>query len=95
MADGRWVMTNEELDGVVCNMNEQTVTKLPHHGEHRPVDNRNRTAPQVCAFCGSDNLQGGFGGYGDGFGYQSFKCKECGGTTDFVYQDDVGHFSFV
>ena len=92
MADGRWVMTNKELNDVVCSMNEQTLTKLPHYGEHRTVDDRDRKAPRKCAFCGSDNLQSGFGGYGEGFGYQSSKCKDCGGTTDFVYQDDVGRF---
>lgn len=92
MADGRWVMTNEELDGVVCSMNEQTVTELPRYGQHMAVDDRDHAAPCVCAFCGSGDLQGGFGGYGDGFGYKSFRCKLCGGTTDFVYQDDVNHF---
>lgn len=86
MADGRWVMTKEELDGVVCSMNEQTVTELPNYGKHYAIDNRDKQAEMVCAFCGSKDLQGGFGGYGEGYGYNSFRCKECGGTTDFYYK---------
>ena len=43
-------------------------------------------------FCGSDDLQSGFGGCGEGFGYRSFKCRSCGGTTDFVYKDNIGKY---
>ena len=28
----------------------------------------------------------------EGFGYKSFKCRTCGGTTDFVYKDEAGRF---
>ena len=45
-----------------------------------------------CAFCGSRDLQSGFGGCGEGFGYRSCKCKACGGTTDFVYMDEAGKY---
>ena len=60
MADGKWVMTEEDS---------------------KRVD---------LTFSGSDDLQSGFGGFGDGFGYKSFKCRRCGGTTDLVYRDENG-----
>ena len=52
MADGRWVMTNEELNTVVCTMNERTADKLPNFRQHRQVDNRGELAERLCAFCG-------------------------------------------
>ena len=90
MADGRWVMTDEELNNVVCSMNP--CKNLPNYGKHIKVDNRDGSAEKRCAHCGEADLQEGFGGYGEGFGYLSAMCKKCGGTTDFVYQDDVGKF---
>lgn len=92
MADGRWVMTNEELNNVVCTMNERTADQLPNYRKHLQVDNRDDNAAKICAFCGSNNITSGFGGYGEGFGYLSSRCEDCGGTTDFVYQDDVGKY---
>lgn len=90
MADGRWVMTTEELNNVVCQMNP--FKELPNYGKHAAVDNRDDKAVKVCALCGHDDLQEGRGGYGDGFGYLSSMCKKCGGTTDFVYKDEVGKY---
>ena len=92
MADGRWVMTNEELNNVVCTMNERTADKLPNFRQHRQVDNRDGKSEKLCAFCGGTNLMEGLGGYGDGYGYRGMRCNDCGGITDFVYKDDVGRY---
>ena len=67
MADGRWTMTEEELNRVVTGMRTDRRGDLPNHGMHRQIDARPGTAPeQCCAFCGSADLQTGFGGSGDG-----------------------------
>lgn len=92
MADGRWVMTSNELDDVVCGFDKKTIDSLPNYKKHIKVDNRNGDADLHCYFCQSRNLQSGFGGFGEGFGYLSYRCNECGGTTDFVYKDDVNKF---
>ena len=91
MADGKWVMTEEDSKRVDLTFSaavKQDLRKLPNYGQNKPVDDRDGKAVKECAFCGSDDLQAGFGGCGDGFGYRSFKCKVCGGTTDFIYKDD-------
>ena len=85
MADGRWVMTNDELNNVVCSMNEKTIDKLPNYGKHRSVRNNDETSERKCAFCESTHLAGGFGGYGPDYQYKSFRCEDCGGVTDFYY----------
>lgn len=95
MADGRWVMTKDELNKVVCGFDggkSQDIRKLPNYGSHRAVDNRGGKAEVKCAFCGGTDLMTGLGGYGEGYGYRSSRCKACGGTTDFVYKDEVGKF---
>ena len=93
MADGRWTMTEEELNRVVTGMRTDRRGDLPNHGMHRQIDARPGTAPeQCCAFCGSADLQTGFGGSGDGLGYHSALCRQCGGFTDFVYRDDHHKF---
>ena len=95
MADGKWVMTDEDAKRVDLSYNgsgRQDLRKLPNYGLHKAVDDRDGGAALKCAFCCSDDLQSGFGGFGDGFGYRSFKCRVCGGTTDFVYRDDIGKY---
>lgn len=95
MADGKWVMTEEDAKRVDLSFDgsgTQDLRALPNYGQSRPVDDRDGAATLKCAFCGSDDLQAGFGGCGDGFGYRSFKCRSCGGTTDFVYKDDAGKY---
>ncbi len=98
MADGRWVMTENELNNVACGFDDgtkrRTLENLPNYKKHMPVDNRKGQAQPKCAFCGSDNLESGFGGYGEGFGYKSSRCLDCGGTTDFVYEDNVNRYGF-
>lgn len=95
MADGKWVMTDEDAKridlsfGVTARHDMRT---LPNYGQHRIVDDRMNEARKRCAFCGSDHLEAGFGGYGEGFGYRSCKCADCGGTTDFVYKDEIGKY---
>lgn len=95
MADGKWVMTEDDARRVDLSFkggSRLNLRELPNYGEHRPVDDRNGRAARECAFCGSDDLQSGFGGYGEGFGYRSYICRKCGGTTDFVYRDEVGKY---
>lgn len=95
MADGKWVMTEEDskrVDLTFGGSGRQNMRVLPNYGQHRSVDDRDGKADVICAFCSSDDLQSGFGGCGDGFGYRSFKCRNCGGTTDFVYKDEIGRF---
>lgn len=95
MADGKWVMTEEDARRVDLSFKgsaAQNMRDLPNFGKRAAVDDRNADAPRKCALCGSDDLQAGFGGCGDGFGYRSFKCMACGGETDFVYKDDVKKF---
>lgn len=95
MADGKWVMTEEDARRVDLSFDgsgAQDLRALPNYGQSRPVDDRGGKAALKCAFCGSADLQSGFGGCGEGFGYRSFKCRSCGGTTDFVYKDDTGKY---
>ena len=95
MADGKWVMTEDDARRVDLSHEEQNITdlrKLPNYGQHRAVDDRRGDAELKCAFCGSGDLQTGFGGCGEGFGYRSFKCMACGGTSDFVFKDKHGKF---
>jgi hypothetical protein len=95
MADGRWVMTEEELNSTVLGFGSKkpsNMRELPNYGKHKQADNRRGKAQQICAFCGSRDLITGLGGFGEGFGYRSSKCKACGGTTDFVYKDDIGKY---
>lgn len=94
MADGKWVMTEDDARRVDLSYDKapQDLRGLPNYGKSKAVDDRCGAASRVCAFCGSDDLQTGFGGFGEGFGYRSFKCRTCGGTTDFVYKDETGKF---
>jgi hypothetical protein len=95
MADGKWVMTEEDskrVDLSFSGKGAQDLRGLPNYGMQRAVDDRGGKAGRVCAFCGSGDLQQGFGGCGDGYGYSSCKCRACGGTTDFVYKDDAGKY---
>ena len=99
MADGKWVMTEEDARRVDLSYSGgmPDLRKLPNYGQTRMVDDRSGsigdgTAGRRCAFCGSEDLQSGFGGCGKGFGYRSYKCRVCGGSTNFVYKDEVGKF---
>lgn len=95
MADGKWVMTEEDarrVDLTSGGHGRQDMRSLPNFGKHLPVDDRDGSASTKCVFCGSADLQSGFGGCGDGFGYRSCKCRVCGGTTDFVYMDIIGKY---
>ena len=95
MADGKWVMTEDDANRVDLTHSGsglQNMHELPNYSLHKAVDDRDGSAAAVCAFCGSDDLQTGFGGFGEGFGYKSFKCRACGGTTDFVYKDETGRY---
>lgn len=101
MADGRWVMTENELNNVVSGFKETDIEALPNAGKSMAVDvrggvgdacSREMEYNEICAFCGSDKMCAGFGKYGQGFGCHSSKCENCGGVTDFVYKDEVGKF---
>lgn len=92
MADGRWVMTETELNNVAGGFTRRDTENLENFGKHVQVDNRSGEAEKKCAFCGCDRLEAGFGGYGEGFGYHSFLCPKCGGSTDLVYKDEVGRY---
>ena len=95
MADGKWSLTDEiekRADLSFSGSGRQDMRSLPYYGKHKTVDDRDGDAVKKCAFCGSDDLQSGFGGCGEGFGYRSFKCRLCGGTTDFIYKDDIGKY---
>lgn len=87
MADGKWIMTEEDsrrVDLTFSGSGRQNLKELPNYERHKPVDDRKGDASKQCAFCESDDLQSGFGGCGEGFGYRSFKCRSCGGTTDLI-----------
>lgn len=93
MADGKWTMTDDDARRVDLSFSgyaNKNMRNLPNYGQHRYVDNRNGNAQLNCAFCGSHELEAGFGGYGDGFGYKSYRCSKCGGITDAVYKDEKG-----
>ena len=86
-------MTDEDAKRVDLSFNKTEsidLRSLKNFGKNLFIDNRNNEAELKCAFCNSNDLQSGFGGLGDGFGYKSYKCTKCGGTTDFVYKDDEG-----
>ena len=60
MADGKWVMTEDDARRVDLSHEEQNITdlrKLPNYGQHRAVDDRRGDAEVKCAFCGSGDLQ--------------------------------------
>ena len=93
MADGKWIMTDDDARRVDLSFSgsaKGSIRALPNYGQRKYVDDRDGRAEPVCAFCGSRDLQIGFGGCGEGFGYRSYKCNECGGSTDFVYKDETG-----
>ena len=95
MADGKWVMTEEDtrrVDLTFSGKPRQDLRRLPNYGRYRAVDDREGNAEEKCAFCGSKDMQSGFGGFGEGFGYRSFICRVCGGTTDLVYKDETGKY---
>lgn len=85
-------MTEKELNNTATGFRGRDYEKLPNYKKHRKVDNRGGNAPRVCAFCGSENLEEGFGGYAPGFQYKGAFCNDCGGSTDFVFQDDEHRF---
>lgn len=95
MADGKWVMTEDDARRVDLSFNgtgRQDLKDLSNYGQHKAVDDRSGDAKRICAFCGLKDLQSGFGGCGEGFGYRSYKCRSCGGTTDYVYKDEIGKY---
>lgn len=81
-------MTEAELNGVACGFDSEGVSELPNFGKHIKVDNRSGDAARTCAFCASDNVSGGMGGYGRGLEYETILCHDCGGSTDLVRRDD-------
>ena len=88
-------MTEEDAKRVDLSYKDANTLKLrdlPNYRQQKTVDNRMGNADLKCAFCGTADLLSGFGGCGEGFGYKSFKCRNCGGTTDFVYKDDMGRY---
>ena len=88
-------MTEEDarrVDLTFSGSGKQDMRALPNYGRHMAVDDRDGKAQVRCAFCGSEEMQAGFGGCGEGFGYRSHKCRACGGTTDFVYKDEIGKY---
>jgi hypothetical protein len=95
MADGKWTMTKEDaarVDLSFTGSGNEDLRGLPNFGLHKAVDNRDGKAQLVCAFCGSHEQEYGSTGYGEGFGYRSYRCGKCGGTTDFVHRDEIGKF---
>ena len=109
MADGKWVMTEDDarrVDLTFSNSTRKDLRSLPNYGQNKYVDARSGAANSAaeaggatatgagaaCAFCGSHDLETGFGGCGEGFGYRSARCRDCGGTTNFVYKDEAGKF---
>lgn len=93
MADGKWTMTDDDARRVDLSFSrsaDRRISDLQNYGQHKYVDNRDGNADVVCAFCGSRELEGGFGGLGEGFGYRTYRCSRCGGSSDFVYKDEDG-----
>ncbi len=91
MADGKWVMSEDDarrVDLTFSGSGRLDLRKLPNYGRSMSIDDLDGKADRKCAFCGSDDLQSGFGGCGENFAYRSFKCRSCGGTTNFVYKDE-------
>lgn len=52
MADGRWVMTDNELNSTACGFERRDIDSLPNFGKHIKVDNRDGSAERVCSDCG-------------------------------------------
>ena len=101
MADGKWVMKDEDAKRVDLSFEGRDrvdMKKLPNFGKQLFIDARSGDAnnsvygSEKCAFCNSEELETGFGGFGEGFGYRSYKCTKCGGTTNFVYKDEIGRY---
>lgn len=92
MADGRWFMTEKELNNVATGFQARNSDELPNYKKHRKVDDRDGQAVRICAFCQSNDLEEGFGRYAPGFRYKSVFCNRCGGSTDYVSRDDNGKF---
>ena len=93
MADGKWTMTDDDARRVDLSFSgsaDRRISDLQNYGQHKYVDNRDGNADVVCAFCGSRDLESGFGGLGEGFGYRTYRCSRCGGSSDFVYKDEDG-----
>ena len=93
MADGKWTMTDDDARRVDLSFSgsaDRRISDLQNYGQHKYVDNRDGNADVVCAFCGSRELECGFGGLGEGFGYRTYRCSRCGGSSDFVYKDEDG-----
>ena len=69
MADGKWVMTEEDskrVDLTHRGSGLQNMRDLPNYGINKAVDDRDGKAALKCSLCGSDDLQSGFGGCGFG-----------------------------
>lgn len=92
MADGRWVMTQDELNRVAGGMDFPSGEPLSHEGEEQAVDARDGLKEHRCAFCGSTDVQEGFGGYGPGLSYESVRCPVCGGRTKFILKDEYHRY---
>ena len=85
MADGKWSLTDEiekRADLSFSGSGRQDMRSLPYYGKHKTVDDRDGGAAMKCAL----------GSCGEGFACRSFLCRECGGTTDFVYMDEAGKY---
>ena len=70
MADGKWSLTDEiekRADLSFSGSGRQDMRSLPYYGKHKTVDDRDGDAVKKCAFCGSDDLQSGFGSCGQGY----------------------------
>ena len=98
MADGRWVMTENELNSVVSGFKETDTEALPNEGKHLPVDvrgssgdacNREMGYNEICAFCGSDKMRVGFGKYGQGFGCRSSKWGSFLGRRETIFLSSI------
>ena len=84
MADGKWVMTEDDARRVDLSFSgsaNRGLRDLPNYGKRIRVDNRDGRAELICAHCGAADIGAGFGGFGDGFGYKSYKCSKCGGVV--------------
>ena len=62
MADGKWVMTEEDAKRVDLSFSGSgghDLRSLPNYGQHKAVDDRSGRAERKCAFCRSDDLHAG------------------------------------
>ena len=60
MADGKWVMTEEDSRRVDLSFSgsaRMNLRELPNYGKGKAVDDRDGNAVKICAFCGSQDLQ--------------------------------------